>query len=167
MNSIRKYPLPLSSGKECVILEGFGDKICKLIDDKLTRFLKDGGVLHENNSSSDESSCEEVVSRPAAKTTSRPVTSSVCDNDDDDDDLVAVEKQYASSKVLATKSTNSIFKLGGKNKAAQDDDHEAKSRFVILFILHFVTFNDLNYLFNRLTRGGINEIRLFRFFYFC
>ena len=34
------------SGKECVILEGFGDKICKLIDEKLTSFIQDGGVLH-------------------------------------------------------------------------------------------------------------------------
>ena len=47
MNSIRKYPLLLNTGKEWIILEGFGEKICKYIDDKLTLFLRDGGILHE------------------------------------------------------------------------------------------------------------------------
>ncbi|XP_078000727.1 structure-specific endonuclease subunit MUS81-like isoform X2 [Glandiceps talaboti] len=35
INSLKKYPLPLSSGKEAKILEGFGDKICKMLDKKL------------------------------------------------------------------------------------------------------------------------------------
>jgi hypothetical protein len=43
LNSLRKYPLPLYSGKECIILEGFGDKICQTIDKKLEDFLADGG----------------------------------------------------------------------------------------------------------------------------
>jgi hypothetical protein len=48
--SLRKYPLPLNSGKECLILEGFGDKICKLIDERLKTFLQEGGVLHDSES---------------------------------------------------------------------------------------------------------------------
>ena len=44
MNAIRKYPLPLNSGKECIILEGFGEKICQTIDKKLESFLADGGL---------------------------------------------------------------------------------------------------------------------------
>lgn len=49
MNSLRKYPLPLNNGKECNILEGFGDKICQIIDKKLEKFLKEGGKLHEED----------------------------------------------------------------------------------------------------------------------
>ncbi len=48
--SLRKYPLPLKTGKECIILEGFGDKICKMIDEKLKKFQDDGGTLHEDES---------------------------------------------------------------------------------------------------------------------
>lgn len=29
-----------------MILEGFGDKICKLLDEKLEKFQRNGGVLH-------------------------------------------------------------------------------------------------------------------------
>ncbi|ESN93079.1 hypothetical protein HELRODRAFT_189672 [Helobdella robusta] len=35
LRSIKKYPLTLKSGLECKILEGFGDKICSQIDEKL------------------------------------------------------------------------------------------------------------------------------------
>ena len=38
--------MPLMSGKECIILEGFGDKICKQIDEYLRKFLNEGGILH-------------------------------------------------------------------------------------------------------------------------
>ena len=43
--------MPLKSGKECIILEGFGDKICKQIDEKLKTFVDDGGILHEADDS--------------------------------------------------------------------------------------------------------------------
>lgn len=49
LNSMRRYPLPLTSGRDCLILEGFGDKICKLIDEKLEEFLQEGGKLHDEN----------------------------------------------------------------------------------------------------------------------
>ncbi|CAF0906643.1 unnamed protein product [Brachionus calyciflorus] len=58
LNSLRKYPLPLKSGKECIILEGFGDKICKLIDEKLEAFLREGGQLHEEEDLEILSDCE-------------------------------------------------------------------------------------------------------------
>lgn len=39
----------MKTGRECIILEGFGDKICKQIDEKLKIFLDEGGVLHEDD----------------------------------------------------------------------------------------------------------------------
>lgn len=58
---MRKYPLPLKSGKECVILEGFGDKICKLIDEKLEVYLKDGGKLHQDEDIEILDECENDI----------------------------------------------------------------------------------------------------------
>lgn len=33
--SLKKYPLPLSTGRSCKILEGFGDRLCAMLDKKL------------------------------------------------------------------------------------------------------------------------------------
>ncbi|VDK34292.1 unnamed protein product [Taenia asiatica] len=38
--SLRKYPIKLTSGKECEILSGFGPSICKILDRKLEEFAR-------------------------------------------------------------------------------------------------------------------------------
>ncbi|XP_043486854.1 crossover junction endonuclease MUS81 [Polistes fuscatus] len=35
LNTLRKYPLPLESGKDCIILKHFGLKLCKMLDKRL------------------------------------------------------------------------------------------------------------------------------------
>ncbi|KAI4502430.1 hypothetical protein M0802_002342 [Mischocyttarus mexicanus] len=35
LNTLRKYPLPLESGKDCIILKYFGLKLCKMLDKRL------------------------------------------------------------------------------------------------------------------------------------
>ncbi|XP_011878556.1 PREDICTED: crossover junction endonuclease MUS81 isoform X2 [Vollenhovia emeryi] len=35
LDSLRRYPLPLESGKECIILQHFGTKLCSMLDKKL------------------------------------------------------------------------------------------------------------------------------------
>lgn len=35
LKSLQKYPFTLYSGKECIILENFGVKVCQMIDKKL------------------------------------------------------------------------------------------------------------------------------------
>jgi len=37
LTSLRKYPLPLSSGKECSILENFGSHMCKMIENRMAK----------------------------------------------------------------------------------------------------------------------------------
>lgn len=37
LQSLRKYPLPLNTGKDCKILQGFGDKLCNMLDHKLRK----------------------------------------------------------------------------------------------------------------------------------
>lgn len=40
LTSLRKYPLPLSYGKDCRILQGFGDKLCNMLDKRLEEYNK-------------------------------------------------------------------------------------------------------------------------------
>lgn len=40
LKSLKKYPLPLESGKDCKILNGFGDKLCMMLDKKLEQHRK-------------------------------------------------------------------------------------------------------------------------------
>lgn len=37
LQSLMKYPLPLERGIDCKILKGFGNKLCKMLDVKLTQ----------------------------------------------------------------------------------------------------------------------------------
>lgn len=38
LNALRKYPLPLESGKDCIILKHFGLKLCTMLDKKLEEY---------------------------------------------------------------------------------------------------------------------------------
>lgn len=38
LKSLRLYPLPLKSGRECGILKGFNLRLCALLDEKLNTF---------------------------------------------------------------------------------------------------------------------------------
>ncbi|KAF5301832.1 hypothetical protein FQA39_LY10617 [Lamprigera yunnana] len=42
LESLRMYPLPLQSGRDCIILKGFGKKLCKMLDDKLDKDKESG-----------------------------------------------------------------------------------------------------------------------------
>ncbi|KAL6118345.1 mus81 [Pungitius sinensis] len=43
IGSLNKYPLPLQNAKEAKILQNFGDGICKILDEKLQRHLRENG----------------------------------------------------------------------------------------------------------------------------
>ncbi|XP_024913151.1 crossover junction endonuclease MUS81 isoform X2 [Cynoglossus semilaevis] len=43
INSLNKYPLPLKNAKEAKILQNFGDGICKILDEKMQRYLRENG----------------------------------------------------------------------------------------------------------------------------
>uniref|UniRef100_A0A671VGG4 Crossover junction endonuclease MUS81 n=1 Tax=Sparus aurata TaxID=8175 RepID=A0A671VGG4_SPAAU len=49
ISSLNKYPLPLQNAKEAKILQNFGDGICKILDDKLQRYLRENGEKHVNS----------------------------------------------------------------------------------------------------------------------
>lgn len=108
---MRKYPIPLNSGKECIILEGFGDKICKQIDERLKSFLDEGGILHE------------------------PDDSILLDSDtESDDDSALVDITPVNSRTKATKTTSTTSSecsaavniLAGESASALVDKHKAR-----------------------------------------
>ncbi|XP_063043046.1 crossover junction endonuclease MUS81 isoform X3 [Engraulis encrasicolus] len=43
IHSLKKYPLPLMSGKEANILQNFGPGICKILDKRLEQYYQDNG----------------------------------------------------------------------------------------------------------------------------
>lgn len=46
LRSLQRYPLPLRSGKEAKILQHFGDRLCRMLDEKLKQHLASGGEHH-------------------------------------------------------------------------------------------------------------------------
>lgn len=40
LSSLRRFPLPLKSGRDCGILESFGNRLCIMLDRKLNEYRK-------------------------------------------------------------------------------------------------------------------------------
>ncbi|KAL3874841.1 hypothetical protein ACJMK2_037803, partial [Sinanodonta woodiana] len=43
LSSLKRFPVKLERGKDCKILKHFGDKICKMLDEKLDAYIAAGG----------------------------------------------------------------------------------------------------------------------------
>ncbi|XP_044258187.1 crossover junction endonuclease MUS81 isoform X2 [Tribolium madens] len=48
LKSLKNYPLPLETGKDCKILKGFGEKLCKMLDNKLMQFKATNEEINVN-----------------------------------------------------------------------------------------------------------------------
>jgi crossover junction endonuclease MUS81 len=48
LSSLRKYPLPLKSGRDCGVLDYFGNRLCVMLDRKLAEYRRTHpkGLLH-------------------------------------------------------------------------------------------------------------------------
>lgn len=58
LRSLQRYPLPLRSGKEAKILQHFGDRLCRMLDEKLKQHLASGGD-HASSSPSRKNSASQ------------------------------------------------------------------------------------------------------------
>ncbi|XP_033127929.1 crossover junction endonuclease MUS81-like isoform X2 [Anneissia japonica] len=54
LRSLKKYPLPVKCGQDVKILEFFGDKLCKMLDKKLTTYKEENGMRIDISESDDE-----------------------------------------------------------------------------------------------------------------
>ncbi|XP_050312727.1 crossover junction endonuclease MUS81 [Anthonomus grandis grandis] len=82
LKSLRLYPIPLESGKECKILKGFGDTLCRMLDDKLKEYrAHNGGEIESqrskggNNKDTDRVITDTVGTKPRGN--AREVTDEV------------------------------------------------------------------------------------------
>jgi crossover junction endonuclease MUS81 len=48
LSSLRKYPLPLKNGRDCGVLDYFGNRLCVMLDRKLAEYRRahPKGLLH-------------------------------------------------------------------------------------------------------------------------
>lgn len=49
LKSLKKYPLKLDTGKDCIIIQHFGIKLCQMIDTKLAKHLEAQAKLSGDN----------------------------------------------------------------------------------------------------------------------
>uniref|UniRef100_A0A182S9Q6 Crossover junction endonuclease MUS81 n=1 Tax=Anopheles maculatus TaxID=74869 RepID=A0A182S9Q6_9DIPT len=54
LTSLRRYPLPLASGRDCIVLMDFGKTICDNLDRRLKTYLAGGGRVRTDHSSAIE-----------------------------------------------------------------------------------------------------------------
>lgn len=54
LRSLEKYPLPIKTGRDCMILDGFGVNFCDMIDKKLAKYQKNPVVSSYNFTVTDQ-----------------------------------------------------------------------------------------------------------------
>lgn len=67
ISSLKKYPLPLQSGKEAKILQNFGDGICKMLDQRLEKHYAEHGSsapIHSLPSNQDKTRSKQRAASP-------------------------------------------------------------------------------------------------------
>jgi len=74
LRSLRRYPLPLRSGKEAKILQHFGDRLCRMLDQRLQQHEASGGD-HAPSSPSGEKSPAREGPLARVQDSSKPVRS--------------------------------------------------------------------------------------------
>ncbi|RUS73595.1 hypothetical protein EGW08_018638, partial [Elysia chlorotica] len=72
LKTLRLFPLPLESGKDCKLLRNFGDKICKMLDEKLTRYIMDGAPK-EHRDNNTHSNGENLIAQATSSSNKPPM----------------------------------------------------------------------------------------------
>ncbi|XP_034242551.1 crossover junction endonuclease MUS81 [Thrips palmi] len=78
VKSLRKYPLLLRSGRDCMILECFGNRLCQLLDRKLADYRKTHPEI--DDIPPDENTPAQVAAPPPAKKRKTPKKKNVATN---------------------------------------------------------------------------------------
>jgi len=67
LDSLKRYPLPLESGKECIILQHFGTKLCSMLDKKLEEHRKQKSIKAVDPCFSEASTNEDRIAASRKK----------------------------------------------------------------------------------------------------
>lgn len=121
----------MKCGKECIILEGFGDKICKIIDEKLEVYLKEGGQLHDDEDIEILDECEndarsdEESKKPRAKKSKKKTSEEQTENECNDNclDLDSIRSKYP-NLLKSSNSKTRINKTKSWSRNSSDEEQE-------------------------------------------
>ena len=75
LSSLKKFPLPLATGRDCAILRGFGPVLCQLIDRKLNEYKQTN--LDDYNRSINYESDVQQITRNLRKTKQSKLTPAI------------------------------------------------------------------------------------------
>uniref|UniRef100_A0A182NUN3 Crossover junction endonuclease MUS81 n=1 Tax=Anopheles dirus TaxID=7168 RepID=A0A182NUN3_9DIPT len=98
LNSLRRYPLPLASGRDCIVLMDFGKTICENLDRRLKAFLASGGRLPSDHDQAIEALLNDELGEHYRELTRHPSL--------DEEDTILVEKH---DSVVDAMPDDSIF----------------------------------------------------------
>jgi len=117
-----------------MILEGFGDKICKLIDERLRTFLQEGGVLHESESNIemiDDDDDNQLISKKVGTKTISDLCEDQYQEDITSHDYISNTKKASSSRPLLNlnpKKKATTTKKCNINEDESDEGNAAASQ---------------------------------------
>ncbi|CAD7013130.1 unnamed protein product [Ceratitis capitata] len=149
LQALRSYPLPLSSGRECAILRGFGTTLCNLIDEELRLY----NVKHKNDvplqstMQTFESDVKQLVEsvkkskcRNSPKKTQTKITKKV-------QKAIAEEEERQRQVVMSPGSFRIILlvdtqETSGKNKRTLDQTRSYLESFELLYEVRRLTIGD-------------------------
>ncbi|KAL5008151.1 hypothetical protein ScPMuIL_013732 [Solemya velum] len=115
--SLKKYPLPLSTGIECKMLDNFGDKICKMLDDKLAKYIQEQyGSIKPNSSLPSTSAHQSLPRKDGQPKKCQPSTHAISDSDSDSGTTSKLQAVQNQSGRLLTTSASTYVADGGRKR---------------------------------------------------
>lgn len=107
LNSLKKYPLPLESGRECIILQHFGTKLCSMLDKKLEEYRR--------QESAKALDAHTLASREDCASRKKPVK---------EDNIIEIQEQTVAKQVRNTKKNASKNLVNVNEIIAKDTAEE-------------------------------------------
>ncbi|XP_050089562.1 crossover junction endonuclease MUS81 [Anopheles aquasalis] len=91
LTSLRRYPLPLASGRDCIVLADFGKTICENLERRLKSYLAGGGRVETDHRSSIEAILNDETGEHYQELTNAFYTESKDDAADNADDVAVID----------------------------------------------------------------------------
>nr|XP_014087519.1 crossover junction endonuclease MUS81 [Bactrocera oleae] len=146
--ALRSYPLPLSSGKECGILRGFGSTLCNLIDDELRlyREKQQNSPLEPamNTFESDVKQLVESIKKTKRKQSPKKLKPKITKKEQK---ALAEEEERQRQVIMSPGSFRIILlvdtqETSGKNKRSLDQTRSYLESFEVLYEVRRLTIGD-------------------------
>ncbi|XP_048259874.1 crossover junction endonuclease MUS81-like [Haliotis rufescens] len=121
LKSLKCFPLHLDTGKDCKILQNFGDKICKMLDDRLTKHIETYGSSDAVPQSEEDG---DMLPPPHSKKTtnqSAPATHAIPANDSSH-----IRQTVPSASATHASSMSNSIDTTGSISLGSDEEHAGR-----------------------------------------